>query len=122
VNVRGVVVSGVAVELCGQVERENLISGGGTVEVVCGVGVIVTLGVAVGSLTVLGVKLRGARLLGVRGLGPAGAEPPGKTGRSGATCGWNVPCCRVGPAVAGAAPAPDGMALSRLSRLSRICS
>ena len=121
VNVRGVydcggVASGVAVELCGQVERENLDSGVGSVEVVRGVGVIVTLGV----VKVRGVKSRGVRLLGVRDRGPAGVELPGNAGCCGATWGPNVLCVRVGPAAAPAAPEPPGMALSRLSRLSRI--
>jgi hypothetical protein len=113
---RGGVASGVAVELCGQVERENLISGGWTVEVVRGVGVIVTLGV----VKVRGVKSRGVRLLGVRDRGPAGVELPGNAGCCGTTWGPNVLCVRVGPAAAPAVPEPPGMALSRLSRLSRI--
>jgi hypothetical protein len=131
VNVRGVydrggVESGVAVELCGQVERENLDSGVGSVEVVRGVGVIVTLGVVkvrgvtLGVVEVRGVTSRGVRLLGVRDRGPAGAELPGNAGCCGATWGPNVLWGRVGPAAAPAAPEPPGMALSRLSRLSRI--
>ena len=123
----GVVALGAAVESCGQVERENLISCGGAMEVVRGVGVSVTLGVSetVGVVTVRGVKLFGVRLLGALVRGPAVVEPPGKTGCCrGATCGWNVLCCRVepGPAGAGAEPEAAGEALSRLSRSFRITS
>jgi len=118
----GVVALGAAVESCGQVERENLISRGGAMEVVRGVGVSVTLGVSemVGVVTVRGVKLCGVRLLGVRVRGPAVTERLGQAGSGGATCGWNVLCCRVGPAGAGAEPEAAGVALSRLSRLFRI--
>jgi hypothetical protein len=88
VYVLGVVEPGVAVELCGQVERENLVSAGGTVDVVRGVGVNVALGV----VKVRGVKLRGVRLLGVSDRGPAGVELPGPAGCCGATWGPNVLC------------------------------
>jgi hypothetical protein len=122
VKVLGVNALGVAVELCGQVERKNLVSGGGAEEVVRGVGVIVTLGVAVGGVTDRGVRLYGVRLLGVRDRGPSGAVLTGGAVGSGATCGWNVLCARVGPAVPWAWPDPADMTLSRLSRSVRIAS
>ncbi len=118
VNVLGVFVPGVVVELCGQVERENLVSGDGTVDVVRGVGVIVALGV----VKVRGVKLRGVRLLGVGYRDWPAGDSPGEKCCTGATCGWNVLYCLVGPASAPAEPEPPGMALSRLSKSFRIVS